>query len=300
MDEENLNNQGADEQASEEPTEERGSRMDAAKAWFRQMNAGADSPAPEVDMTRPTGERSAAGGSGGGAAVRSTGEQGSSGGPCRNCQGLEVQLRETEQKATESESLYKRMAADFENYRRRVDREREEFLAQGIQKFAEAMLPALDDMDRALGTLNAEMPSDKLLESLKLVQNRITGSMEKVGLKPLVALGEHFDPRFHEPVQEVETNDFPDGSVMQELRRGYILNEKVIRPALVNVASNSGGASQAQATEESPEQRTPATEEDGVKVYDLTDFADDDSVEFSAEGKQVQTESPKGTPSVDE
>jgi molecular chaperone GrpE len=273
MDEQNLNNQDTEEQTSE-AKEEKGSRMDAAKAWFRQMNAGAEAGAVESE------------GSGGGGASS-----------CRSCQGLEIQVREAEQKATEAESLYKRMAADFENYRRRVDREREEFTAIGIQKFAEAMLPALDDMDRALSTLHADMASDKILESLKLVHNRVTGSMEKIGLKPLVALGEHFDPRFHEPVQEVETTEFPDGSVMQELRRGYILNEKVIRPALVNVASNSGGTAQA---EQAQEQREPESEEGGVKVYDLTDFAEDeDSGKTTTESVKEQSP-PNGNPGVDE
>src|SRR5437870_2520338 len=98
MDEDNLNNQGTEEQASDTQTsetqEEKGSRMDAAKAWFRQMNAGAEAGAGDVDISAQ----------GGGPAARGGGQ---SSGPCRNCQGLEFQVKEAEQKATEAESLYK-------------------------------------------------------------------------------------------------------------------------------------------------------------------------------------------------
>lgn len=233
--------------ATSEGTTERGSRMDAAKAFFRALNAG-------DDMQASSNEQST----------------------CSSCSYMEQQVKDAEQKSTEADFLYKRMAADFENYRKRMDREREEFQAVGVQKIVEALLPALDDMDRAASSLNEDTPAAKLLESLKLVYNRISKSMEQIGVKAMVAVGEPFDPKYHEPVQEIETTEFPDGVVMQELRRGYILNERVIRPTLVNVASNSQLASAATTGSAPASSDEILTDEQGGKIYDLSALEEDD------------------------
>ncbi len=181
------------------------------------------------------------------------------------------------------------MAADFDNYRRRMEREREESVALGVKKAAEAMMPALDDLDRAMMYLNLETPAAKLLESFNLVTNRILHSLDQVGLKPIVAVGAQFDPKYHEPVQQIETAEYADGTVINELRRGYMLHDKVVRPALVNVASNSSGVvtSAAGASAAEPELTIVDAEvqtaeepivadvpEDGTRVYDLGDIAD--------------------------
>jgi molecular chaperone GrpE len=208
-------------QASTPPEEEdRGARVDAAKAFFRAMYAGDDPPPQAGNFAN--------------AAPPETTTQTA----CRNCEGLEQSLRDTEARANEAEQLYKRMAADFENYRRRMERDRDEAVAIGVKKAAEAVTPALDDLDRAMQYLSADTPNDKLIESFKLVGGRMLACLEQLGLKPIEAVGQPFDPRFHEPVQQVETTEYPDGVVMQELRRGYLLGDRVVRPALVNVASN--------------------------------------------------------------
>jgi molecular chaperone GrpE len=199
--------------------EDKGNRMDAAKAFFRAMYAG-DEPAPQA---------AASGGSAGGVE------------DSRRVKELEQQVKEFEQRATDAENLYKRMAADFDNFRRRMDREKEEFTNAGVRKAAEAIIPALDDLDRAMLYLSAETPAEKIIESFQLVANRINQCLEQAGLKRLSTLGEVFDPRFHEPVQQIETTAQPDGTIIHELRGGYLLGDRVIRPALVNVASNNSG-----------------------------------------------------------
>ncbi len=256
-------------QPSPAEEEERGARVDAAKAFFRAMYAGEEPPASfgQSEEKADTSTQTA----------------------CRKCEGLEFAIRESEQKTAEAETLYKRMAADFDNYRRRMEREREESVALGVKKAAEAMMPALDDLDRAMLYLNLETPADKLFESFNLVTNRILHSLDQVGLKPIIAVGEQFDPKYHEPVQQIETTEHPDGTVMNELRRGYMLHDKVVRPALVNVASNSAGVvtSAVGASEAEPEltivesevqsEEEPiisASPEDGTRVYDLGDIAD--------------------------
>lgn len=205
--------------------EDKSSRVDAAKAFFRAMYAGEEPPASF----------------GAQAQQQQTAEGAKNGGPCKKCEGLEYSLKEAEAKTAEAETLYKRMAADFDNYRRRMERDREESVALGVKKAAEAMMPALDDLGRAMQFLNPETPSDKTIESFKLVANRILHCMEQVGLKKINAIGEPFDPKYHEPVQQIETTEFADGVVMHELRPGYILQDRVVRPTLVNVAANESG-----------------------------------------------------------
>lgn len=214
-------------QAEEE--EDRNQRVDAAKAFFRAMYAGEETPST---FGQPQGQ-----------AQPDTSTQTA----CRNCEAMEFSLKEAEQKQGEAEQLYKRMAADFENYRRRMERERDESISFGVKKAAEAIMPALDDLDRAMMYLNPDTPGEKLIESFKLVSTRILQCMEAVGLKPITAIGEPFDPKFHEPVQQIETTEFADGVVMGELRKGYMLHDRCVRPALVNVASNSSGVVQPRA-----------------------------------------------------
>lgn len=217
----------SEEAASEAETKEgKGARMNAAKAFYRAMYAGAE-PDPEDFGLKDKA-------SGGGGGPRDSG-------PCMNCQFLENQVKELEGKTTEAENLYKRMAADFENYRRRMDREREEFQALGIQRAVENLLPALDDLDMAQTRLKPDQDPKTLVESLKMVYARFGRCLEQIGIKQLEVIGTPFDPRLHEPVQEIATNEVPDGSVVHQLRAGYTFGEKVIRPSLVNVATKLEG-----------------------------------------------------------
>lgn len=224
----------ASENAAEESKEAKGSRMNAAKAFYRAMYAGAEPDPEDFGLTDKQ-----AGGGGGGA--RS--------GPCQNCAYLESQLKESEAKTNEAESLYKRMAADFENYRKRIDREREEFQALGVQKAVEALLPALDDLDMAQTRLKPDQDPKVLIDSIKMVYSRFARCLEQIGIKQLEVIGTPFDPRLHEPVQEIATNEVPDGSVVHQLRPGYTFNDKVIRPSLVNVATKLEGEEPAAAAE---------------------------------------------------
>jgi molecular chaperone GrpE len=203
-------------------SEEKGTRFDNAKAFFRALNAGADVQPNEFGIN-----------------VGAPPDAGSSerSGPCQNCKGLEELRATAEAKATEHEKLYKRMAADFENYKKRIDRERDEFQDLGILKGVKEILPALDDLDRAQSHFDENSDPRTVLESLTLLYNRFLKCLEQLGVKPLLVVGEAFDPRMHEPVQQIETNAVPEGHVATELRRGYSFKDKIVRPTLVNVAT---------------------------------------------------------------
>jgi molecular chaperone GrpE len=244
------------------------SRHEMAKAFMRAVNAGMEVKPGDFGL----------GGGGGGEAPSS--------GPCRNCQDLETRLAQMTQKAQDADGHYRRMAADFENYRKRVDREREDFLGHGIKKAVEAMLPALDDLDRAQQSLSTDLSPEKLMESLNLICNSVKRSLEMIGVKSMDVLGEHFDPRLHEPVQNVETTEARDGTVLHELRRGYTLNDKVIRPALVNVASNHLDDSTVQGANELGDS-VDETEASVADRYEIPEDVLDKSIDIVA---QVDTE----------
>lgn len=198
-----------------------GGRMSAAKAFYRAMYAGEDA-APEdfgMDMGRPAGQGQ------------------SSAADMQRIKDLEQQVAELEAKGTETETHMKRLAADFENYRRRTEKEREEFAANGALRAIEAILPAMDDLDRAQQSLNVNMEAKAILDAFKLCANSFTRCLEGIGAKPIVVIGEPFDPRLHEPVQEIKTNEYPDSTVIHELRRGFMFKDRVLRPALVNVTA---------------------------------------------------------------
>jgi molecular chaperone GrpE len=201
-----------------------GDRKNAAKAFYRALYSGEDVVPDDFGIGKNV-EKSATAPTG----------------PCPNCARFEAEAKESEKKATENENFYKRIAADFENYRRRNDREREEAVGLGIQKAVESILPALDDLDRAKTSLATVTDTKAVIDSLNLVFARFAKCLDPLGVKTMEVLGEHFDPKFHEPVQEIPTTHYADGAVAQELRRGYMIRDKVIRPALVNVASNESG-----------------------------------------------------------
>lgn len=127
-----------------------------------------------------------------------------------------------------------RQLAERENQVKRMERdqERERLRLQG--ELVGALLPLLDDLERALAQLDAESPAHA--EGLRLITQRLEGLLVGFGLEPIVALGERFDPRFHEALIQLPATDAEKGTVIQELQRGYRLGERVIRPAKVAVA----------------------------------------------------------------
>lgn len=208
----------ADEGGQSGKSEDRAARMSAAKAFYRAMYAGEEVNPDDYGISLSN-------------------QQSSEPRDCQSCKALAQQLQEAEAKTQEAESIYKRLAADFENYRKRVDREREEFGIMGQMRAVEALLPALDDLDRAQSSLTSVTDPKVILDSIDLIARRFAGCLEALGAKGMQVVGEPFDPRLHEPVQEIRTNDFPESTVVHELRRGYSFKDKVLRPALVNVST---------------------------------------------------------------
>lgn len=129
-----------------------------------------------------------------------------------------------------------RLQADFENSRKRAAREQQEFRDYALADAIKALLPTLDSLERALQSSGEK--SD-LRSGIELIYKQLQDSLAKLGLRPIPAKGEPFDPRFHEAIEMVETSAVPDHQILEELQRGYKLKDRLLRPSMVKVASNS-------------------------------------------------------------
>jgi len=129
-----------------------------------------------------------------------------------------------------------RIQAEFENYRKRSEKQQQEFREYALADAMKTLLPILDSLDRALKT-NAASVED-FRSGIELIDKQFHDALAKVGVQPIPAEGELFDPNLHQAVQMVETSDTEDNHVIDELQRGYKLKDRLLRPAMVRVARN--------------------------------------------------------------
>ncbi len=134
-------------------------------------------------------------------------------------------------------SQYMRLAADFENFRKRQDSERENLLRFGMENALSKMIEVLDNFERAEKALENIEDYTKYKESFELLHKQIIDSLAKLGLEPINAQGQEFDPNLHEAVMQTPTTEHPENTVIAELQKGYRFGDKVLRPSMVNVAS---------------------------------------------------------------
>ena len=131
---------------------------------------------------------------------------------------------------------YLRERADLENYRKRVQKEKEEILKYGNESFILEILPALDNLERAISHADDEAPS-AVIEGVKLTSSMLLSTLKKFGVTPLeTPAGTPFDPAFHQAMGQVESADQVPNTVVSEFQKGYLLNDRLIRPAMVTVA----------------------------------------------------------------
>ena len=132
---------------------------------------------------------------------------------------------------------YIRLAADFDNFRKRNEQEREALLKYGAESTLKKMLEVLDNFERGLKAIETVDDCEKIKECYNLAYKNFTDVLTKAGLETIKAEGEVFDPNFHEAVMQTPSNDVPEHTIIAELQKGYKLGDKVLRPTLVNVAT---------------------------------------------------------------
>ena len=139
------------------------------------------------------------------------------------------------EKDEEEEALnvqYMRLMADFQNYRKRVEKEKSDIYAYANEKIVSQLLDVIDNFERAL---DVETADEGFVEGMKLIFKQFMDVLEKSGLEEINALGEDFDPNFHNAIMMEDNPDFESGKVTFVMQKGYILNKKVIRPSMVKV-----------------------------------------------------------------
>ncbi len=146
---------------------------------------------------------------------------------------------ETEKLKAERDALLDRLArlqAEFDNARKRAVRDQQEFREFAAADVIKNFLPILDSFERAL---KAEGDSSDFRNGIELIYRQFQDALQKIGVQPIVAMGQPFDPRLHEAVEMVDTTEVPDHHVLDELQRGYKYKDRLLRPAMVRVARNS-------------------------------------------------------------
>ena len=142
---------------------------------------------------------------------------------------------ETGESGAEDEALmakYQRLMADFQNYKRRTEKEKNDIYAYANEKLILGLLEVIDNFERAV---LSETADEKYAEGMEMIFKQLKGVLEKSGLEEIKALGEGFDPNFHNAVMTEDNDQFESGSVTEVLQKGYTLNGKVIRPSMVKV-----------------------------------------------------------------
>jgi len=146
---------------------------------------------------------------------------------------------ERDQLAAEKAELYQRMLraqADFENARRRAERDRSDFLQFAAMDLVRQILPVLDDFERAL---KVETSDRNYAKGVELIYQRLSETLKKTGLEPIDTAGKQFDPNLHQAVERVQTEEAEDQAILGEFQKGYNFKGKLLRPAMVRVAVRS-------------------------------------------------------------
>jgi molecular chaperone GrpE len=150
---------------------------------------------------------------------------------------LETQLEASQQEAKENYDRLLRVSAEFENYKKRTSRELEEYRKFANQSLIKEMLSVVDNLELAMNSTNGHKTIDQdLLQGLDMTHREILKVFEKFNVKPIEAKGQAFDPTFHEAVMQEETDEFDNNTVINELQKGYLIHDRLLRPAMVVVA----------------------------------------------------------------
>ncbi len=152
---------------------------------------------------------------------------------------LEQKLQEKEEELQACQDKVLRLAAELENFKKRIEREKIEHMKFALEEFAKELLPFLDNLERALDSARQTKDLDKLIEGIDLTLSGYFKTLEKFGLKAFAAEGHRFDPNYHEALSVEENDNVEENTVLKQLLKGYTLHDKLLRPALVVVSKKN-------------------------------------------------------------
>lgn len=149
---------------------------------------------------------------------------------------MEELLQAKEKEASENWDRFVRERADLENYRKRVNREKEELLNYGNKSLIEEILPIIDNLERALAHAS-EDGLGAVVEGIRMTHGMLLAALKKYNVSPIEATGEPFDSAFHQAMAQVPTDDQAPNTVVEEYQKGYMMKDRLLRPAMVTVAT---------------------------------------------------------------
>ena len=150
---------------------------------------------------------------------------------------METKIKSLEEEAKETYDRFLRVSAEFENYKKRSAREMSEFKKFANESLIKELLLVVDNMERAISSSKDEGNSNNgLIEGIDMTLKELLKIFEEFGVKQVESLGKPFDPNFHQAVMQEKTDEHPNNTVINELQKGYIINERLLRPAMVAVS----------------------------------------------------------------
>ncbi|MCM1134377.1 MAG: nucleotide exchange factor GrpE [Clostridium sp.] len=141
------------------------------------------------------------------------------------------------EKIEELEDKVKRQMAEFDNFRKRTEKEKSAMFEMGAKSVIEKILPVVDNFERGLSAIPEEQKGDAFAEGMEMIYKQLLSELEKMEVKPIPAVGEEFDPNFHNAVMQVESEEYESGVIAQELQKGYTYRDSVVRHSMVAVVS---------------------------------------------------------------
>ena len=157
---------------------------------------------------------------------------------------LKEALEREKERADEYLNRLKYLQADFENYQKRVEREREELVKRGSEELILKLLGVVDDLERAIEASKSSSDREVLVSGVEMVLKQLQATLAEEGLSQIEAVGRPLDPELHEAIATVETDQYPENIIVRVLRKGYSLNGRVIRPSMVEVAKKRAVSTQ--------------------------------------------------------
>jgi molecular chaperone GrpE len=155
---------------------------------------------------------------------------------------LETALQKAQEEAAANYDRFLRVSADLENYKKRVSKEKADLIRYGNEELIKELLPVIDNLERALEHTSSEGAQEGIADGVTMTLQQFLGILQRFGVTPIAAEGEPFDPTKHEAVMEQPTDDYNPGHVVAELQKGYLLNDRLVRPAKVAVAKSQENA----------------------------------------------------------
>ncbi|MCI7062315.1 MAG: nucleotide exchange factor GrpE [Lachnospiraceae bacterium] len=142
-----------------------------------------------------------------------------------------------EEKIAELEDARMRQLAEFENFRKRSEKEKSQMFEIGAKSVVEKILPVIDNFERGLASMPEEEKGTPFADGVELVYKQMLGALDEIGVKPIEAVGQEFDPNFHNAVMTVESDELESGTVAEELQKGYMYQDSVVRHSMVKVVN---------------------------------------------------------------